>query len=102
MASFEEIEEARKLLKLFESASILELEKKFKERLFEWHPDKNLDNQQEATEMTEKIIRAHEIIMEYFKNYKIPFSKEAVTKYCSIDEWWFNRFGSDPLWGNKK
>jgi len=101
VASFEKIEEARKLLGLFESASIPEVEKKYHDLLNKWHPDKNMKNQEKANEMTLKIIEAHKIVMEYFMNYKIPFSKEDVMKYCTLDEWWLNKFGADPLWSNK-
>ena len=96
------MEKARKLLGLFESATINEMEKKYRDLLFKWHPDRNMKNQEEANEMTSKIIDAHKMILEYFSNYKIPFSKEEVLKYASIEDWWFNKFGADPLWSNKK
>lgn len=101
MASFEEIEHARKLLGLFHSASIPEVEKKYKELLFKWHPDKNRGNEEEATEMTAELIDAYKILMDYLMRYKIPFTKEEVSKYLTGEDWWKNKFGSDPLWSNQ-
>jgi preprotein translocase subunit Sec63 len=102
MALFEKIEKARKVLGLFESASIPEVEKKYRELLRKWHPDKNMNDQEKANRMTTEIIESYEIVMEYFMNYKIPFTKEDVMKNSSIEDWWMNKFGSDPLWSDRK
>lgn len=102
LALYEEIDKARKILGLFDSATIPEVEKRYKELLLKWHPDKNRDNIEQATEMTSDIISSYKIIMDYFMIYKIPFSKKEVNKYLSGEEWWLNKFGTDPLWSNNK
>lgn len=101
MDSFEKMEKARKLLGLFESATIPEVEKQYKKLLLKWHPDRNMDNQEKATEMTSEIIESYKLIMEYFMNYKIPFSREEIRKYSSLDDWWLNKFGTSPFWAKK-
>ncbi len=50
--------------------------------------------------MTKNIITAYKIIVEYCNNYKYSFDKEEIQKYLSDEDWWFKRFGNDPLWGN--
>jgi len=49
--------------------------------------------------MTRKIIAAYEIITVYCENYKYSFAREEVRRYLSVEEWWFDKFGNDPLWG---
>ncbi len=102
MSFFDEIQAARKTLGLFEKASVSELEKKKKQLLFKWHPDRNQDNIEKANEMTSKILDSYNLIIKYFMNYKIPFSREDVMKYCTPEEWWHDKFGTDPLWSNHR
>jgi len=52
--------------------------------------------------MTKKIIEAYKVIISYCEQYKYSFEEDEVKKYLSDEEWWFERFGDDPLWGNRK
>ena len=52
--------------------------------------------------MTRKIIDAHKVIQAYCERYRFSFAKEEVNNYLSGEEWWFERFGDDPLWGRGK
>jgi hypothetical protein len=37
--------------------------------------------------------------MAYCHEYKISFAHQDVKQYLSPEEWWFERFGNDPVWG---
>jgi hypothetical protein len=38
--------------------------------------------------------------MEYCQQYQYSFSEESVKRHQSSEEWWFARFGVDPIWGD--
>jgi hypothetical protein len=38
--------------------------------------------------------------MEYCAQYQYSFSEETVKRHRSPEQWWAERFGDDPLWGN--
>jgi hypothetical protein len=50
--------------------------------------------------MTQKIIAAYQMILAYCNQYQYSFSEETVNKHLTPEEWWFERFGNDPLWSN--
>ncbi|MBN1627108.1 MAG: J domain-containing protein [Deltaproteobacteria bacterium] len=102
MAKYREIIEAKETLKLPERASIKEIKSSYRRLLRYWHPDKCNDNKDKCNKMTKKIIEAYKIIISYCEQYKYSFEEDEVKKYLSEEEWWFERFGDDPLWGNKK
>jgi len=102
MNKYQKINEARKLLELPERASMKEIKSNYRKLLNKWHPDKSRKNSTERNEMTRKIIAAYNIIIAYCKQYKFSFTKEEVKNYLSAEEWWLERFGNDPLWGNGK
>jgi DnaJ-class molecular chaperone len=99
MNKFEQIDKSRKLLGLQESATRDEIKKNYKALLHRWHPDKCKEDQDKCKEMTDNIIKAYHIIMDYCENYKYSFSKENVKNYYNSRDWWFDQFGNDPLWG---
>ena len=98
---FKEIDEARKLLNLPEAASMETIKANYKKMIAKWHPDKSLENKEECAEMTRRIIAAHEVILDYCQNYQFSFSQESVKRHKTKEEWWFDRFGHDPLWGKQ-
>lgn len=102
MKKYQEITKARKLLELPERASMDEIKSNYKNLLNKWHPDKCSENSEKCDEMTKRIIAAYNIIITYCNQYKFSFTKEEVKNYLSEEEWWFERFGNDPLWGNGK
>jgi len=67
--------------------------------IFKWHPDTSSENRDSSIEMTQKLNEAYRIIREYCSRYKFSFTEEEAEKYVSTEEWWWNRFGSDPIWG---
>ncbi|HIC91891.1 MAG TPA: J domain-containing protein [Syntrophaceae bacterium] len=98
-SKFERIDNARKILGLPKKATMEQIKRNYKELLLKWHPDKCKEKEDRCKEMTIKIIGAYRTIIEYCNNYEYSFTKEDVNKSLSPDDWWFERFGDDPLWG---
>lgn len=96
---YDDIFEAKELLNLPERASMEEIKSSYRELINQYHPDKCKENEEKCNEMTRKIISAYNIIVNYCNNYKYSFSREEVKEHLSDEEWWFERFGDDPLWG---
>ena len=100
MTKFEQITEARKLLELPERASMEEIKANYRNLMRQWHPDISKETKEKCSAVTAKIIAAYDIISEYCSHYKFSFSKEEVRLNSSEEEWWLERFGNDPFWGN--
>ncbi len=102
MSKYEEISEARQILEVPEKATMDAIKSNYRRLLARWHPDKCQENKETCAEMTRKIISAYRTIMDYCLHYQYSFSEDAVKRHRSPEEWWFDRFGDDPLWGNGK
>jgi preprotein translocase subunit Sec63 len=100
-SKYREIIEAKNLLNLPERASMKEIKSNYRELIGQWHPDKCNESDEKCNEMTRKIIAAYDIIVGYCNQYQYSFSKEEIKIYLSDEEWWFERFGNDPIWGNR-
>lgn len=98
MNKYQKISEARQILQLPESATIEQIKSNYRMMLSRWHPDKSSENQEQCKEMTQKIIAAYQMILDYCNQYVYSFSEEVVNKHLSPEEWWFERFGNDPHW----
>jgi DnaJ-class molecular chaperone len=98
--SYKKITAARLILDLPEIATEELIKKNYRRLLAQWHPDKCLEQTEICNEMTRKIIAAYATLMEYCQQYQYSFSKKSVKRHQSSEEWWFERFGIDPLWGN--
>jgi DnaJ-class molecular chaperone len=98
-SKYQKITEARKTLGLAEQATLEEIKTSYRNLLRKWHPDTCNGPKAKCEEMTAKIVGAYETIMDYCNHYAFSFSKKEVQQHLSQDEWWFERFGSDPLWG---
>jgi len=97
---YQEISEARNLLELSESATLDEIKSNYRALLTRWHPDRCTEGTEICNEMTRKVIASYKTIIAYCNEYKYSFSEEEVKKYLSPEEWWYEHFGDDPLWGN--
>ncbi|MGE0084177.1 MAG: J domain-containing protein [Desulfococcaceae bacterium] len=102
MTKYQDIIQAKDLLNLPDRASMEEIKSNYRELIRQWHPDKCNGNDEKCNEMTRKIIAAYETIVSYCSQYKYSFAKEEVSRYLSNEDWWFERFGNDPIWGNIK
>jgi DnaJ-class molecular chaperone len=97
--SYKEIIRSKNLLNLPEPASMEEIKSNYRELIRQWHPDKCRESVEKCAEMTRKIIDAYDTIIAYCNQYRYSFSKEEINRYLSDEEWWFERFGNDPIWG---
>ena len=96
-----EIIKAKDILGLPEKASKKEIKACYTTLIKKWHPDRWTEDQKIVTynEMTAKINAAYKIIQTYCDEYQYSFREQEIRSYMSREEWWFERFGSDPLWG---
>ena len=99
---YQEITEARKLLELPETATMNAIKSNYRRLVAKWHPDKCLENHEICAGMTRRIVAAYQAIMDYCQHYQYSFSEETVQKHLSPEQWWFEHFGDDPLWGKAK
>ncbi len=101
MVKYQDIIEAKELLNLPERASMEEIKSSYRRLVSQWHPDRCPDEDRDNyNEMTKKIIEAYKTVIIYCNQYKYSFAKEEIKRYLSDEDWWFERFGNDPLWGN--
>ncbi len=100
MDTYEKIDTARNILELPETATMASIKASYRQLLAKWHPDKCTQDKDTCTEMTRKIISAYGVIVDYCNNYEYSFSKKTIKRHLSPEEWWLDRFGDDPLWGN--
>jgi DnaJ-class molecular chaperone len=98
-SKYEEIREARRILELPELATMRQVKGHYKKLMTKWHPDKCQGKKEICEQKAKEINDAYEIIMSYCNNYNFSFSKKEVEKYITDGEWWFKRFGKDPMWG---
>jgi DnaJ-class molecular chaperone len=99
---YQEVMAARKLLELPETATMTAIKSNYRKLVAKWHPDKCLEDQQVCAEMTRRIISAYQTIMDYCQQYQYSFSEETIKEHLSPEQWWFEHFGDDPLWGKAK
>ncbi len=98
MRKYKEITRAREVFALPERATMQEIQARYRELLREWHPDTSKKGKKKSTEMTGQIVDAYKVIMDYCKNYEFSFSEAEVRYHLSEEDWWFERFGKDPVW----
>ena len=94
---YQDIIEAKELLNLPERVSMEEIKSNYRKLISQWHPDKCKENSEKCNEMTQKIIAAYNIIISYCNQYQYSFAKEEIKKYLLDEDWWFERFGTDPI-----
>jgi len=91
-SKWEEIEEARKILKLPKKTTRKEIIENYRKLAKEYHPDHG-----GSEELIKKLNYAYEILMEYCDNYLIDLEAKEID--LDPKDWWLNRFGEDPIWG---
>ena len=91
------INEARIVLELTEIATMEHIKANYRRLIKKWHPDSCSEKHEVCEEMSRKITDAYRIILDYYSNYMYSFKKEEVDKYLSEEEWWYKRYGNDPI-----
>jgi DnaJ-class molecular chaperone len=98
MANFTEIDEARKVLGLSETATLKEIKRAYRTLAHRHHPDKHSSAASEETAETMKRLNwAYKLLMDYCANYSYAFKKEDILRTYPNDEYlrtfkdkWFN------------
>ena len=81
MTYFEEVNKARKILGLGESATIEEIKGAYRKLALKYHPDKCKDkDKKECEEMFKKINEANQIITAYCAGYRFSFKEEEAKR----------------------
>ena len=88
MVNFDEIDEARKLLGLRNTATLKEIKNAYRRMAYRYHPDKNrADDSPEGEEIMKRLNRAYQILIEYCNNYNYRFKEEDVARTYPMDEY---------------
>ena len=88
MPNFEEISEARKVLRLGEAATLKEIRQAYRRMSFRHHPDTTSDRDKAQGEETMKKLNwAYKLLMEYCTHYKYSFTEEDVARTYHHDEY---------------
>ncbi len=87
MADFNEIEEARQLLGLGETATLKEIKRAYRTLAHRHHPDKQSGGESAGSENMKRLNRAYNLLMEYCNEYKYSFKKEDVARTYPKDEY---------------
>jgi len=88
MADFEQIDQARRLLGLAETATSKQIKEAYKRAAKRYHPDKCKDQDAaKCEEMMKKINEAYELIMKYCAEYSYSFGEEDVRRTYPRDEY---------------
>jgi len=85
MATFEEIDEARKLLGLSEAASMKEIKRAYRRMAFRYHPDRDGTNAQN-TDIMKRLNWAYKLLTDYCARYKYSFRHDDVAKVYLEEE----------------
>lgn len=97
----EDMKDALALLGVPERASLREVRRLFREKIFLWHPDRCASAPEECREKSQEIIAAYNRVVAYCEKQQIDFSHKGTDDEMWDDpaEFWKQRFGSDPLSG---
>ena len=98
MASFLEIDEARKILGLGDVATLKEIKGTYRRLASRYHPDKHTaSGLAETEEMMKSLNRAYKLLTDYCIDYKYSFREEDIARTYPHEEhmkrWrenWFN------------
>ena len=101
MTAFKQINEARELLGLEETATLEEIKNAYKKLVLKYHPDRCKGEQKKkCEEMFKKITHANDILMTYCAGYRYSFKEKDVNKNTIDKEFYkhLKRF-YDGWWG---
>ena len=104
---YEQIKKAVRILELPDVATMERIKANYRRLMRQWHPDKCNQDPQKCKEMCQQINWAYEIIISYCNKYKYSFKEEDIKSFVSnvyeaeeYEDWWFAKFGNDPIWGS--
>jgi DnaJ-class molecular chaperone len=97
---YKDIISAKETLNLPDQASMDEIKASYRRLINQWHPDKCQEDKKICEEMTRNLIAAYDMIVLYCNRYKYSFTQEDIQNNLFDENWWVDRFGDDPIWGN--
>ena len=86
MANFEDIDEARRTLGLWEAASLKEIKQAYRNMAFLYHPDRG-GTDSEFGEMMKKLNKAYQLLMHYCARFHYTFREEDVARAYPEEEY---------------
>ena len=89
MANFKEIDEARILLGLGETATLEEIKQAYIKMAFRYHPDRsgNSEDDPQCEQIMKKLNWAYKLLKDYCAQYKYLFREEDVARTYPRDEY---------------
>ncbi len=87
MANFEDIDRARKLLRLEEEATLKEIKNAYRRLAHRHHPDKNDGSSEENEETMKKLNWAYRLLLDFCADYRYSFREEAIAKTYPYEEY---------------
>jgi len=90
---FKQIDHARKVLGLAESATLKEVKGAYRELSKKYHPDRS--RKKKSEEKMKEINKAYKLLLDYCESYRFSFSKEAVEDFYSK---YMKGFREDWMW----
>lgn len=93
--NFKEIDEARKILGLGESATLKEIRDAYRQLVLKYHPDRSgATDKKKCSEIFQKVTDAYNTIITYCMSYRYSFKKQDVEGIIDkdIDEEYLKNF----------
>lgn len=95
------IDAARQLFNLGERATTGEIKRAYRQMCKRHHPDIAGEESEVDASLMRELIRSYDLLMRYCNQYRIPLVP-GESEGIDPEDWWMDRFGRDPLWGQKE
>jgi hypothetical protein len=86
LANFDEIDRARRLLDLGDTATLRDIKQSYRQKAFQHHPDTG-EAEQQGEETMKDLNWAYKLLMEYCDTYSYSFKEEDVARAYPHDEY---------------
>lgn len=95
------LREAVGVLGILEEASLNEIRRKYHDQVKRWHPDVSTMDPGVSHEMTIRLKKACDLLVDYCMNHTFSFLLEDLARDLEQNpaDFWMERFGDDPIWG---
>ena len=90
MANYNEINEARRLLRLGQAATLKEIKNAYRRLAHQYHPDNKDVFNHENHETMKKLNLAYRLLLDYCDSYKYSFEEEDVARVYPEEEGYRN------------